>query len=123
MSVLFDCFWWWRREFGDLPDHGGGQSNLVIDNELQHDKRSSEAAQVSTSGEAAGELYVDADFSLETSRYFLGQLDWDWEAAMAASDNDLYADHGVYRGFPGPSMAENGIGQVLDLEKAMNSAN
>jgi hypothetical protein len=87
MSVVFDCFWWWRTEFGDLNKDAQSQNKLVLD-----------PSNVPTSREALPYIFpevggqdiqgtmepmcLESENLVMFSDYFSGYPDWDWAATF-----------------------------------------
>jgi transcriptional regulatory protein LEU3 len=69
MSVVFDCFWWWRAEFG-------GQSNPYPDE--------GESEQITTTANESIIPGFDNDELVSNSIYSGGVFpDWQWAAGIS----------------------------------------
>jgi hypothetical protein len=86
MSVAFDTFWWWLREFGELSE-----SYRTLQQVGGHHKSSPSTAHGSVQDISSNIFYGDdgtcMDFmSLDPSFSLPGYPGWDWAATMVLAD-------------------------------------
>jgi hypothetical protein len=91
MSVVFDCFWWWRREFGALSDSDGTQNNASKSVNVQDDHQTGLSPQ-STVLVQDGANVAPMEYGLlpDSTFSFFDYPDWDWTTSLASLDNSQF---------------------------------
>ena len=90
MSVVFDCFWWWRAEFGSLDKHAQGRTRSAC----ERTNTPTETVRCAHPGLVGQEMavemkamFLDSESMITASNYFSGYPDWDRAATTQNPTN------------------------------------
>ena len=90
MSVVFDSFWWWLREFGELSDSyhdGQAGDGSRGDAHADHQEGLSSNPALPAAREVTSRMLTDDFLPSDPSFDSFDYSSWDWATAMASIDN------------------------------------
>jgi hypothetical protein len=87
MSVVFDCFHWWRKEFGTVPDN----KNSAYESEIIKEKAKEELARRQSDSQILETEIMNQNhgsFPSYTNKNMSSDFfeDWDWVSSITGLD-------------------------------------